>query len=146
MCQDWWNCSQGGPLIPELIIIIIPVKMHSYWYCLTHSNIATSLILYQKLDLNNTCNLIMCKIISLTSNPTVNSTLSRQNNQMRTEFHFKFAVRWRVKILSDQNTRYIHVSRMECPLRREMRGETLSIKIIEWTRTFPANGTGLGSH
>ncbi len=43
----------GGHIIPELIIIIIPVKMHSYWCCLTHRKIATSLILYQKLDLNN---------------------------------------------------------------------------------------------
>ncbi len=54
MCQDWWNCTEGGLIIPEVIIIIIPVMMHSYWYCLTHRNIATSLILYQKLDLNNT--------------------------------------------------------------------------------------------
>ena len=43
----------GRSYNPKMIIIIIPVKMHSYWYCLTHRNIATSLILYQKLDLNN---------------------------------------------------------------------------------------------
>ncbi len=54
VCQDWWNCTKGGLIIPELIIIIIPVMMHSHWYCLTHRNIATSLIFYQKLDLNNT--------------------------------------------------------------------------------------------
>ncbi len=42
MCQDWWNCTEGGLITPELITIIIPVMMHSYWYCLTHRN--TSLI------------------------------------------------------------------------------------------------------
>ena len=51
ICVSW--LLTGGPIGPEITIIIIPVKMHSYWYWLTHRNIATPLILYQKLDLNN---------------------------------------------------------------------------------------------
>ncbi len=53
MCQDGFYCSEGVPKGPELIIIILPVKMHSYLYCLTHRNIALSVILYHNLGLNN---------------------------------------------------------------------------------------------
>ena len=65
----------GGPVSPEITKIIIPVKMHSYWYWLTHRHIATPLILYQNLDLNNTKRAYICSYteqVTLWSKDTIN--------------------------------------------------------------------------